>query len=125
MISIHHPVLDGFGDVAGGDILLSGEIGDRPSNFEDPIIGPGAKTELGNGHFKEFFRILVNRAKSFDLSRTHLGVGKDSLPLKPQQLSVPGRGDPSPDLCGALPFHPGNDIPEFHLGDVHLDIDPI
>jgi hypothetical protein len=50
---VHHPVLDGLREMDGADIVLAGQIGDRARDLENPVIGPGAETELCHGNLRE------------------------------------------------------------------------
>jgi len=43
---IEAAVLSRFTDVAGGDSVGAGEIGDRPLDLEDAGVGAGAEGEL-------------------------------------------------------------------------------
>ena len=40
------PVLDGFGDVGGTDVVAAGQIGDGPGDFQDAMPGAGRQIEL-------------------------------------------------------------------------------
>jgi len=42
-VSVEAPVLDGFEQVRGVDLLAAGQIGDGAGDLEDAVIGPGGE----------------------------------------------------------------------------------
>jgi hypothetical protein len=125
IIPVHHPVLDGFGDVAGADVFLGGQVGDGAGNFEDPVVGAGAEPELGHGCFEELLGVGADRAEFLYLPRPHLGVGVDLSTLEAEKLPLPSASHPFPDALGALPLGTGDDVLESDLGNIDLDVDPV
>lgn len=69
------PVLDGFGDVGGADIVAPGQIGDGAGDFEDAVPGTGRQIELRRGLFEQFAAGLVRLAAGVDFLRVEAGVG--------------------------------------------------
>jgi len=49
--SVQAAVLDGFGDVVGGDIFNAFEIGYGAGDFEDADVGVGEEAKFGNAPF--------------------------------------------------------------------------
>lgn len=47
-------VLQGFGDVGGGNFFGTFEIGDGAGDFDDAIIGAGAQVKIRNRFFHKF-----------------------------------------------------------------------
>jgi len=47
IIPVHHPVLDGFGDVGGADIFISGQVGDGACDLENPALGGVVCSPIG------------------------------------------------------------------------------
>jgi hypothetical protein len=43
------PVLQRFGDVSRGDLLLGGEIGDGAGQLQHPVVGAGREPHLAHG----------------------------------------------------------------------------
>jgi len=39
IVAVERAVLDGFGDVAGGDILGAFQVGDGAGDLEDTVVG--------------------------------------------------------------------------------------
>ena len=40
-IPVEAPVLDGLKQVVGGDRIRAGQVGDRPRDLEDAVVGAG------------------------------------------------------------------------------------
>ena len=111
--------------MGGADIFISGQVGDGEGNFENAVVGPGAKTELCHRRLQELLGICADGAEFLYLPRPHLGVGVDFAALEAEELPLPGMSHPFPDALRALPFRPGDDVLEFDLGDIDLDVDPV
>ena len=56
---IQAAVLDGLGNVGGGEGLHAGKIGYGPGDLEDAVIGPGAQAEHVDGGLKESLGICI------------------------------------------------------------------
>ena len=125
IIPVHHPVLDRFGEMGGGDLLFAGQVGDRPGDLERTVISPGAEAKPVDRRFKEFFSFPVDAAVGLDLSRPHLGIGIHSPSRKTVELSLSGPDDPIPDRLRALPFGLRDDVLELDPGDFDLDVDAV
>ena len=125
IIPIHHPVLNGFGDMGGADVFLRSQVGDGAGDLEDAVVGAGAETEFGHRRLQELLGIGANGAEFLYLPRPHLGVGVDFPPLEAEELPLPSASHPFPDALRALPFRPGDDVLELDLGDIDLDVDPV
>lgn len=66
--------MDGLGDVGGADVGFAGQIGDRPADFEDAVIGAGAEVQPGHSDFQELLRLPADLAEFLDFAAAHLGV---------------------------------------------------
>ena len=122
---VHHPVLDGFGDMGRGDLVLSGQIRDRPADLQNPVISAGAKSQSRHGGFQELLGLGADLAEFLDLFRPHLGIGTEPLSLEPLELPRPGTADSFSDPLRALAFCPRYNIPELDLWHLDLDIDAV
>jgi len=61
IISIHHPVLDGFGEMGGGDLLFAGQIRYRPGDLERAVILRSSCRKIRAGYFgRQLTRIIHN-----------------------------------------------------------------
>ncbi len=52
-LSIQRPQLHRFADVIGGDTVGAGQVGNRPRDFEDPVVGAGAQAVIGHRHAQQ------------------------------------------------------------------------
>ena len=55
--AVERAVLDGFGDVFGFDVGGVFDIGDGAPDFQDAVVGAGAKSLLSHGAFEEAFAV--------------------------------------------------------------------
>jgi len=122
---ILHPVLDGFREMGGRDLLFPRQIRDRSGDLEDAIVGPGAESQLGYGHLQKLFSLGADGAMTLDLLRAHPGVGVDPPAFEPPELGLTGGAHPFPDLLRAFRFDLGDDVPELDLRHLDLDIDAV
>lgn len=70
-------VLYRFGYVAGIDLIFLGQVRNGPSDFKDPIAGPGRQTESINSRLKQGFRLPIQFTKRFHFTAPHLGIAID------------------------------------------------
>jgi len=77
--AVQGSVLNGFGDVFDGDVLLGGEVGDGTGDLEDAVVGASAETLLLHGTLEQALGVGGEFAKSPDLLGVHLRVGEDGL----------------------------------------------
>ena len=73
--------MDGFDDFAAGDELLSGEVGERASKFEDTIVGLGGEIHL-----------------------LHRGIDGKLGDLETLNLDFAGAGNALTNRCGGSPI---------------------
>src|ERR1019366_10569068 len=77
--AVQGAVLDGFGNVADGDVGLGGEVGDGAGDFEDAIMGAGGEALLLHGALQQALGVGGELAEGADLLGVHLRVGEDGL----------------------------------------------
>ena len=108
-----------------GDLVLSGQIRDRPADLQNPVISAGAESQSRHGGLQELLGIGADLAESLDLFRPHLGIGTEPFPLEPLELTRPGTTDAFSDLLRTLAFCPRYNIPDLDLWHLDLDIDAV
>ena len=124
--AIEGAILDGFTHVLGRDVDFSVEIGDRARDFEDPIVGPGAKVQFAHGHTNQFLGILAELAILFQLARRHAGVAiYFAIVAKPFLLAFPGLHDALANGSGSFLYAFTRDVAIFHGRHFDVKIDPI
>ena len=60
--------MNGFGDVFGRDLGSVFEVGDGAGDFEDAVVGAGAKGLLGHSAFKQTFAVGGKFAESANVA---------------------------------------------------------
>ena len=125
IISVHRPVLDRLGQMRRGNLLFSGQIRDRPGDFERPVVRSRAEAEFSHRRFQKLLTVRPDPAEFPDLPRPHLDVGENRRPGKPSPLPVPGGHHPG--FYGRRGFRLGLrlEIGEFQSRDFDLDVDPV
>ena len=92
-LSIQRPQLHGFADVIGGDTLGAGQVGNRPRDLEDPVVGTGAQAVIGHRHAQQFEDRIIERAMGLEIPIGHPGVAGDPRPAaKALKLALTGGG---------------------------------
>ena len=74
VIAVEAAVLDGFGEVLGGDGGGFIEVGDGAGNFEDAVVGAGGEAHASDGHFEGALAGIVESADFADIAGGHAGV---------------------------------------------------
>ena len=74
VIAIQRAVLDGFGEVLGGDGGGLVEVGDGAGDFEDAVVGAGGEAHAADGHFEGALAGVVEGADAADIAGGHAGV---------------------------------------------------
>src|ERR1017187_9097692 len=74
VIAVEAAVLDGFGEVLGGDGGGFIEVGDGAGNFEDAVVGPGGEAHASDGDFAVALAGIVESADFADIAGGHAGV---------------------------------------------------
>jgi len=59
-------VLDGFGDVGGGEAFNARKVGDGAGHFEDAVVRAGTQAQFVDGEAENFFRGGVDGAMGFN-----------------------------------------------------------
>ena len=62
IIAIQTAILDGFGEVLGGDGGGMIEVGDGAGDLEDAVVGAGGEAHAADGHFEGAFAGVVESA---------------------------------------------------------------
>jgi hypothetical protein len=121
ILFVHAPVLHGFGDVRGLDVLIASQIGDGACDLEDAMVGARRQTEAGDGLTQQGFALCIGRAVAVDLGDGKLRVGF----VLSRELALP-RGFHA-SLYGRAGFAVGLLEQVFlrHGGDFDLDVDAI
>ena len=73
-VSVEAAVLDGFKEMVRFDAFGTGEIGNRPCDFENAVVGARGETELLHCMLKQIAEGSVDRAVFADLRLIHAGV---------------------------------------------------
>ncbi len=66
---IQPSILDGFGEVGGGQVFFAGEVGDGAGYAEDLVVGAGAEAELADGLPQNAFAVAIDRGELAQLTR--------------------------------------------------------
>lgn len=122
---IHHAVLNSLGDMAGADLFLSFQIGDRPRHFQDSRVCPSAETQLVDSHLQKLSSLGRYLTKLFHLSCPHLGIGKKLFFLIPFELDLSRHNHSAPDLRRTFPFKFRDNLFELDLRHFDLNIDAV
>lgn len=125
--SVKRAVLDGFGHMLGPDAVCAGEIGDRPGDLQDPVIGPGREPQSRDRHLEQLLpHRRVHQAELPDLARLHPRVGVETAAaLKSPCLTVAGFHHAAPDPLRALSALAARQLFVTHCGDLHVQVDPV
>src|ERR1039458_5308579 len=70
--AVEGAVLDGFGDVADGDVLSAGPAGYCVRVLEDAVVGAGGKALLLHGALQQVLGVGRELAEGTDLLGIHL-----------------------------------------------------
>src|SRR5687767_13960661 len=69
--AVETTVLDGFGDVLGGDVVRFSEVGDGARHLQDAVVAAGGEAESGHREAEELRRVGGDGAPSPRLSSGH------------------------------------------------------
>ena len=102
VLPVQRAVLDGLGDVGGGDMLRAREIGDGARDLEDAVVGPRGKIQIGDRSLERFLRVGIQRAVFVNFFGAHSRVAMDArIALEPFLLDTAGVDHPLAD-CGGV-----------------------
>ncbi len=87
VVSIQTPILDGLGQVLGGDAIGVIEVRNRPRDFQNAIMRAGAEAHSTNRHFERTLAGVVKRAQFPELRYRDLRVVKAAGLLQRSSLS--------------------------------------
>jgi len=82
----------------GGDSVRPVQISDGSSDLQDPIEGPGGKSQFIDRPFKEVARFVISGAVPLDLAVTHLSIAVNTGAFKPLCLHGASSVDPVQDF---------------------------
>src|ERR1035437_9318711 len=77
--AVEGAVLDGLGDVADGDVLGAGEVGDGAGYLEDAVVGAGGEALLLHSALQQVLGVGREFAVGSNLLCVHLRVSEDCL----------------------------------------------
>ena len=80
-LSVKASVLYCFREMFGSDALADGQIGDRATYLQNPLIGPGRQMKTVHGGLKQFFSGGIDPADFFQEPVVHLRVAIDASML--------------------------------------------
>ena len=70
-LPVQHPVIDGFVEVRRLNVLAVVEVGDRPADAEDFVVGPGTEPEVVDARAKQLLAVAIELAELADLAAGH------------------------------------------------------
>src|SRR6266508_1178347 len=123
--AVEPAVLDGLGDVLGGDVGGTGEVGDGPRDFEDAVVGPRGEAEPRDGQPQELRARLWQRAPAPRLSSGHPRVDTHIGPGEALVLPRPRGCDAGADGRRGFPRGGRSELGIGDGGDLEVKIDPI
>ena len=88
------PILDGLGELGGGDVVGAREVGDGPRKLEHSVIASRRELELLGRRLQEALSGRGETAVLPDLLWTQLGVGAEPGPPEPRSLPLSCLLDP-------------------------------
>jgi len=117
--------LNCFGEVLFEDIVTVFKIGNRPGNFEYPVVGAGGETEAVGDHLQEAIAGGIQFAVLSYEAGCHLGVAMDFCPFKTFPLEFAGCFDPFGDCFRAFTIGPVGQVAVFYCRDFDVDVNPV
>src|ERR1035441_5134613 len=120
VIAVEAAVLDGFGEVFGGDGGGFIEIGDGAGDFEDAVMGAGGEAHAADGHFEGALAGIVESADFADIAGGYAGVVESA-----GALYGAGLFDAGSDFGGRLGGGIAAQFLEGDGWDFDVDIDAI
>jgi hypothetical protein len=120
VIAVEAAVLDGFGEVLGGDVGGMIEVGDGAGDFEDAVVGAGGEAHAADGHFEGAFAGIIEGADAADIAGGHAGVVEAA-----GVLHGAGLFDTGADDGGGFGSGVAAEFLEGDGGDLDMDIDAV
>jgi hypothetical protein len=117
--------LERFGQVDRSDLGLPGQVGDRPGDLENAVVGASCQLKLGHRLADEGSAGVVEAAHVPYVRRPHVGVGDPSIRRQALTLAVPGSFHAAPDGFGRLAQPIVGEFLELDPRHVHVQVDPI
>ena len=98
MSPIQTAILDRLADVRNADLPCPSQIGNRPSQLEHSVIGPGGKTEPGDRGPEQALDWLRQATIPANVPRGHVRIREEAgLLPEPSLLPLPSLFDPGAD----------------------------
>lgn len=119
------PVLDGFGEVFGEDMVSLFEVGDGAGEFDEAVVGAGGEAHGGNGVAQEVFAGLVEGAELAEERGIHFGISEDVFPRKTRTLNDTGTFDARADIEARLGVARGFEFVEGDARDFDVKVDAV
>jgi hypothetical protein len=107
------------------DSVVGLKVGDRPSDLQDPIVGPGRQAQLVHGQLDQFPSVLIETAILFELTGPQLRVAEYSVVLIPFLLYPARVTDPFAEGRRILPHTLHGQIPKRNRRHFHMNIDTV
>src|SRR4029079_16517500 len=109
---IQTPVLNGLAHVAGRQLIGAGEVSDRASDLEHPVVCPCREAQARNGLAEQPLDWLRQRTVAPQVTGSHVRVGMQPGPVvEPLTLADPGQLHPLPDDRAGLLGAGAGEIP--------------
>ena len=127
IVAVEGAIVDGFGEVFGGDGRGGGKVGDGAGDLEDAVVAAGGEALAGHRPFEQGFAGGIERAELADLAGRHCGIGEDALAPKAFELSAAGFDNAFADVGGWLggAVRAAAELGEFYGRHVDVDIDAV
>lgn len=119
------PVLDGFGEVFGEDVVSLFEVGDGAGEFDEAVVGAGGEAHRGDSLAQEVFAGLVEGAELAEERGVHFGIGKDVFPGKTRALNSASTLDARADVEALFGVARGFEFVEGDARDFDVKVDPV
>lgn len=119
------PVLDGFGEVFGEDVVSLFEVGDGAGEFDEAVVGAGGEAHGGNGVAQEVFAGLVEGTELAEERGIHFGIGKDVFSRKTRALNGAGTFDARADIEAFLGVARGFEFVEGDARNLDVKVDSV
>jgi hypothetical protein len=123
--AVEGAILDGFGDVRGGNILHTVHVGDSARHFQDAVVGARGKAQARHGALKQTLAVRRDVAVLANLPRAHLRVAVNLLALVAVELARACLYDAGANGVGGFAARVLAQFLETHRGHIDVNINAV
>jgi len=125
-LPVQRTIVDGLQEVGGGDAVRLSEVGDRPGDAEDAVVGSSGEIQFFHRAFEKIAARIRYLANFLNLLAAHLRIGVETFnSLESLLLNITGFDDTLAYIGTFFRFRLRYEFVEINRNNLYMQVYPV